>query len=285
LQNACFYGNIAAVRLLLDHGAHANLDGRDFYDDPDVQRAYFLPDSGPPLFLAAKKSNLEIAQLLLDHGADITVNGTGAALHVAAIRRDVEMLKLLLDRGADPEQPYSDGTGNPYVWCLKQGHRHYVFDDIFHRSSRETGVTSARRAVLVAFLLQYRPESFPSMPELALTAAAMGGRLDDMQLVFDNCELGPEVLVRIARSLERIVMSLERSRQDVQVENAEDAVEEVDKIWDENPGEVVAYKDGDSHEDEHAHEDKFAYDDDDISGIFNPRFINRARWLRKKLLL
>jgi hypothetical protein len=152
--------------------------------------------------------------LLLEYGADITVKGAGAALHEAATRFDTEMLKLLLDRGADPEEPYSDSGTNSYVWCLNRGHQHYIFDDIFHRIPL-IGFQTRDIAVLLRFLLGYKPESFPSMPRLALIAAGRNGRPDDIRLIFDNCQIGPEVLLDV---LEMLKWSFEN----VEGENAAD---------------------------------------------------------------
>lgn len=162
LQFACVKGNIEAVQLLLEHGADLDAHGR----------------VGAPLFLAAQRSNLTLTKLLLDHGADVTVKGSGAALHEAAVRRNLEMLELLLDWGADPEQHYSEKIKYPNLWCLNQGLRHSIFDDIFRRRGAK------KRAVLVPFLLRYKPESSPSLPKLALIAAGRNGCPDDIQLIF-----------------------------------------------------------------------------------------------------
>jgi len=60
-----------------------------------------------PLHLASELGRVEIARLLLDHGADVN-NRRGAAqmpLHFAAMHGHVEIVRLLIDRGADINAP------------------------------------------------------------------------------------------------------------------------------------------------------------------------------------
>ena len=68
-----------------------------------------------PLGAAAATDNLEVAQLLLDAGADVdgpnlaTVEGI-TPLYLAAAQAGVEMMELLLDAGADPDGGFRQGA-------------------------------------------------------------------------------------------------------------------------------------------------------------------------------
>ena len=65
---------------------------------------------------ACEASNLEVAQLLLERGANINhQNSQGmAALHAALQFSIVEIAKLLLERGADKDLRDNDGDGVDY---------------------------------------------------------------------------------------------------------------------------------------------------------------------------
>jgi len=65
-------------------------------------------DGFTPLFLAVKGNHAEVAEFLLEAGADHAVlNGTHGvpAMHQAVKDKNVEMVKLLIRHGADREQP------------------------------------------------------------------------------------------------------------------------------------------------------------------------------------
>jgi hypothetical protein len=64
-----------------------------------------------PLHVAVANQNLQLAQLLLGHGADVNArDGTGRTpLHYAVNRRDLELIRLLLDAKADPDAKDSAG--------------------------------------------------------------------------------------------------------------------------------------------------------------------------------
>jgi ankyrin repeat protein len=63
------------------------------------------------LFHAVVGGNLDMVQLLLDHGADIaSITGPDAtALNAAAWRGDEQMAAWLLERGANPDAPDFEG--------------------------------------------------------------------------------------------------------------------------------------------------------------------------------
>lgn len=86
------YGEQAeAAQLLIDHGA--DVDARS---SGSIARV-------PPLGTAAFVRSLQLARLLLDAGADVNGQGDGGftALHSAAMNGDAELVELLLERGAD----------------------------------------------------------------------------------------------------------------------------------------------------------------------------------------
>ena len=65
-----------------------------------------------PLFQAAFENRIEIAQLLLDHGADVNaVDALGRnALREAILAKHTEMVELLLQAGCNPRQKDTDGN-------------------------------------------------------------------------------------------------------------------------------------------------------------------------------
>ena len=95
---AAFFGQPAAARLLLDHGADPNAVSQN------AMRV-------APLHSAVAARDLDIAEALLTHGA--SVNAAQAddftPLHEAAQNGQVEMIELLLAHGADPHARKSDG--------------------------------------------------------------------------------------------------------------------------------------------------------------------------------
>jgi ankyrin repeat protein len=80
------------VRRLLEHGADPNT-----HDDNDT--------NSTPLHIASSKGWLEVARLLLSHGANVDEKDKEGrtSFQVASSKGHVEMTKLLLDHGANPE--------------------------------------------------------------------------------------------------------------------------------------------------------------------------------------
>ena len=74
----------------------------------------------------AAEGELQKAQLLLNHGADIDAiddEYRSTPLGVAARRGQVELVKLLLERGADPVAAGAPWA-TPIAWAEKKGHSH-----------------------------------------------------------------------------------------------------------------------------------------------------------------
>ena len=93
---AAYNGNTAAVAALLERGA-----------DPDA-----INDRGQvPLAGAVFKGDLPVVKLLLDHGAAVDGAGDRSPLMVAAMFDHVEIADLLLAHGADPDHRDQGGLG------------------------------------------------------------------------------------------------------------------------------------------------------------------------------
>ena len=96
------HGHIEMVRLLLDLGA--DVDERTVLDELEEPTESW----GSPLWFAALAGRCDIAELLLDRGADPNANvyASGWPIDHAYNRRDAAMKQLLLARGAKP-QPWT----------------------------------------------------------------------------------------------------------------------------------------------------------------------------------
>ena len=103
LNEAVKNGNLPAAKLLLAHGAGANVFSR---------RDFGLT----PLRIAAAGNNIEMAALMLANGADVNKMGAcctnkgRSPLYEAAIRRHMEMVEFLLANGADIELGNGHGS-------------------------------------------------------------------------------------------------------------------------------------------------------------------------------
>ncbi|HUE23585.1 MAG TPA: ankyrin repeat domain-containing protein [Bryobacteraceae bacterium] len=102
LTLAVKHGHIDAVRLLLDLGA--DVDERTILDELEEP----TPSWGSPLWVAALAGRSDIAELLLDRGADPNANvyASGWPIDHAYRQRNEPMKQLLLARGAKP-QPWT----------------------------------------------------------------------------------------------------------------------------------------------------------------------------------
>ena len=90
LLDATKHGDVVAVRSLLEGGA-----------DPDVARG----DGLTALHLAAQQGSLEIAQLLIEAGANVEAKtriGAHTSLHLASGGAHASVVRALIDAGADP---------------------------------------------------------------------------------------------------------------------------------------------------------------------------------------
>lgn len=101
LSLAVNHGHLEMVRLLLDLGA--DVDERTMLEELEEPTLSW----GAPLWYAALAGRRDIAELLLDRGADPNANvyASGWPLRNAYKHKDGALKQLLLDRGAKP-QPY-----------------------------------------------------------------------------------------------------------------------------------------------------------------------------------
>jgi len=155
LQWAANMGSRDVADLLLAHGAVPQLNMwaasglgmldvvQSFFDSPNTlrpnagqTRSRKLPDGkwgkAPPpesyadlvseaLYIAARNGHVEVAEFLLEKGADINCRGFFGApgLHWAAINGHKEMVEFLIDRGADLRLRDEQFKSTPLGWALE----------------------------------------------------------------------------------------------------------------------------------------------------------------------
>jgi len=104
-----FYANPAIVKLLLEAGANPNGKNDEILDWPRnlysdiIFSCMFKTALEVPLHNAISAYRFDIAEILLDHGADINMQNRdgNTALHIAVARWSYERVKFLLNAGAD----------------------------------------------------------------------------------------------------------------------------------------------------------------------------------------
>jgi ankyrin repeat protein len=112
LHFACFFGQPAAARVLIENGAV-------------VDAVAANPTQVTPLHSAASARNVEAARLLLEHGNRDMVNarqqGGWVPIHAAAQNGDRDMVELLLKHHADLKLANNDGK-TPAMVAREKGH-------------------------------------------------------------------------------------------------------------------------------------------------------------------
>ena len=95
---AVFFGHMDTVNALLEAGADVNLASRE-----SMKVA--------PLASASAAGQLEIARVLLAHGANVNTRGSGdfTPLHESAASGRLEFARLLLEHGADVNAKTTEG--------------------------------------------------------------------------------------------------------------------------------------------------------------------------------
>jgi uncharacterized protein len=95
LMIACYRGQTACAKFLLEHGAQVNQKSGE----------------GSALQAASYQNNLELVKLLIAHGAELNNQGPdgNTALMYAVLNQNKKMVKFLLDRGADQGIKNGDG--------------------------------------------------------------------------------------------------------------------------------------------------------------------------------
>src|SRR6185312_6020694 len=102
LHCACYWGQAAIARLLLDHGADANVPTRDgFLNIRPLGCAVATPDVPNPSL--DENVVVELVDLLLTNGAKVDGRRRDGltALHAAAFRGHLKVIEVLLKHGAD----------------------------------------------------------------------------------------------------------------------------------------------------------------------------------------
>jgi ankyrin repeat protein len=99
LHFACFFGQDATGKLLLERGADASAEARN-------------PMKVMPLHSAASARNVVLAQALIEHGAPVNARQAmgWTPIHAAAQNGDKAMTELLLKHGADPRMVNDEGV-------------------------------------------------------------------------------------------------------------------------------------------------------------------------------
>jgi uncharacterized protein len=110
LHFACFFGQPAAARLLLDRGAA-------------VDAVAANPTQVMPLHSAASARNLEAARCLLEHGAPVNTRQQNGwvPIHAAAQNGDRGMVELFLKHHANPKLANDEGK-TPAMVAREKGH-------------------------------------------------------------------------------------------------------------------------------------------------------------------
>ncbi|MEM7369164.1 MAG: ankyrin repeat domain-containing protein [Bacteroidota bacterium] len=107
---ACFFGHISSVQRLIEAGADVNLAANNSF-------------KVRPLHSAVASKHVEIARLLLTHGANPNVQQQNnvSPLHSAAHNGQLDMVQLLLTHGANSEMKTVDGK-TPLDMAKEAGH-------------------------------------------------------------------------------------------------------------------------------------------------------------------
>ena len=107
IEAATQMGNRAIIEFLIARGAPVDFFtglvlGRVDEVTPDRANSRGIHDL-PALYFAAIGGSIQVAQALLEAGADVNARSQAAApIHGAVMGRSPDMVKLLLDNGADP---------------------------------------------------------------------------------------------------------------------------------------------------------------------------------------
>jgi uncharacterized protein len=110
LHFACYFGQPASARLLIESGAKIDIVANN-------------PTQVMPLHSAASSRNLEAARSLVEHGAPVNARQQAgwAPIHAAAQNGDTDMIKLLLAHAADADIANDDGK-TPAMIAREKGH-------------------------------------------------------------------------------------------------------------------------------------------------------------------
>lgn len=161
-------GDLATLRKLVAVGAHVNLQVKDRFSKP-TPATYFknalrgaLRDprkpKATPLMLAVTAGRLEIARLLLDHGATVDARDEYGftPLTMAISTRHAAVVSLLLARGANPNAPNDLGMP-PLLWALMLRQSGSACELLEHGANPNAYDSDHRSALYLAVLEEDAP--------------------------------------------------------------------------------------------------------------------------------
>ena len=126
LHTASRLGHLEIGKLLLEYGADVNAKDYEYCTPLYVATWQYVnaqaSDGDTPPNRTSEDEHVDIAQLLLDHGADPGARGKGQTpLHRALVSGKLGVAQLLLERGVDVDTEDDEGN-TAYRIALKQGH-------------------------------------------------------------------------------------------------------------------------------------------------------------------
>ena len=163
LHEAAFRGSVEVAQVLLDHGANAKLE------TDHGETVLHVVSRGE---YDSQEQGARTAQLLLERGVDVNARKKNSftSLHEAAFRGNIEVARVLLDHGANAE--LETEAGETALHVVSRG----KYD------SQEQGVGIARLLLeRGADVNARRKDSLTSLHE-----AAFKGRVEIVQVLFDH---------------------------------------------------------------------------------------------------
>jgi ankyrin repeat protein len=145
LYYAASFELVGVLRVLLDEGAHVNMQSSQYIradqlavvDELERKAISLLAQGdakdawtrhyGSPLRAASELGHEQVVRLLLDAGADTNSDTPvhGSALNMAVSSEEVTIVSLLLKNGADVEAIWCNG-GTPLIMAASKGHSEIV---------------------------------------------------------------------------------------------------------------------------------------------------------------
>lgn len=169
MLKAAFKGDIEAIQQLLDKGANVNLvlrkDGATALmivsANGYIEAVRLLLKRGASvnqgdtfnytaLVCAVRSNQYSIAQLLLEHGADIHVRELKSHYVGSVLFGNAAMVRLLLKNGIDPDVEINERSGTVLIEASRLGHTEVVKALLEHganpHAKSSSGITSLMRA-------------------------------------------------------------------------------------------------------------------------------------------
>ena len=182
LHHAAGFGNLATMKLLIEHGADVNAGNKR---------------KSPPLFWSLHDEAK--VRLLLDHGANVnasTIDGRTPVYQAASMANAVPVLRLLLDKGADPNKKIL--TGMTPLMAAARGNLEAA-RLLIDRKADVNATNAAGGTALMAAAQTGRPQAVRMLlekgadpnirtkrNECALAAAATAGNEETVKLLLDR---------------------------------------------------------------------------------------------------